>query len=385
MKASIGFSEVSRNRSVPPAVRTTLLVRSAGRCEFDGCNVDLLEHHVTLQAGFYGEVAHIIAFKIDGPRGRAKRPQVIHDISNLMLLCDRCHKLVDGKPNEFSVEALRRYKEQHEDRVRLLTGLSKDKTVVVKVLAKIGGFSVDVSNEQAFRATAPYYPKDTRGHLIDLRNLDVENSKFIDAAIVKIDQETARLYQSDLDGNNPKHISVFAFAPIPVLIYLGSKLSNKIPTALFQRHRDTEDWAWKSEHAKVEFTFRIVRPGSDSSCVAVAFSISGSVDTSNLPPAIGDSYFVYELAPKTVVPSTAILRSRETLSDFRRTYQMALALLGRDHPGARSFHVFPAVPIPMAVAIGLDILPKVTPDLEVYDNNKAQGGFVHVLTVKGKV
>jgi hypothetical protein len=32
-----------------------LFARAAGRCEFDGCNRLVIEHHVTKEAGNYGE------------------------------------------------------------------------------------------------------------------------------------------------------------------------------------------------------------------------------------------------------------------------------------------------------------------------------------------
>ena len=42
-----------------------------------------------------------------------------------------------------------------------------------------------------------------------------------------------------------RHISLFAAARIPLLVYLGSKLDDKIPIDLYQKHRGgNEDWHW---------------------------------------------------------------------------------------------------------------------------------------------
>jgi hypothetical protein len=49
----------------------------------------------------------------------------------------------------------------------------------------------------------------------------------------------------------------------------------------------------------------------------------------------------------------------------------------RDHPDVRELHIIPAVPAPVAVACGHDLLPKVHPTLIVYDYDRASGGFIN--------
>src|SRR5690349_4729616 len=79
-----------------------LYVMAGGRCEFQGCNRPLIKHHLTQQYGNFGEVAHIVAFSPQGPRGAlGARPTNIHDLSNLMLLCADCHKEIDQNAPKF--------------------------------------------------------------------------------------------------------------------------------------------------------------------------------------------------------------------------------------------------------------------------------------------
>src|SRR5438445_13057633 len=76
------------SRSISKLTQLLLFVRAGGRCEFDGCNKYLLEHHLTLTEGNFAQVAHIVAFKVAGPRGReGPRPEGINDVANLMRLC----------------------------------------------------------------------------------------------------------------------------------------------------------------------------------------------------------------------------------------------------------------------------------------------------------
>ena len=70
-KAGAGTSPVFtvKRSDLKQHVRLLLFVRAGGRCQFDGCNRYLLEHYPTLREGNFAEIAHIVAFREDGPRG----------------------------------------------------------------------------------------------------------------------------------------------------------------------------------------------------------------------------------------------------------------------------------------------------------------------------
>jgi hypothetical protein len=97
---------------------------------------------------------------------------------------------------------------------------------------------------------------------------------------------------------------------------------------------------------------------------------------------VDESFSVYVLTLQDVTPNPGFLRQREDLDAFRATYRSLLAELRKQHPSARQLHVFPAVPAPVAIACGFDLLPKVDPVLCVYDNVQAEGGFVQRLNVE---
>ena len=157
-------------------------MRAGGRCEFDGCNDYLLEHPLTLTPGNFAQMAHIVAFREDGPRGRVTlRPAYINEQINLMLLCPRCHKLIDDNPETYTVPVLQKYKQVHEDRIFHLTGLGPDlKTTIVQLKARIAGQSIAIPVAQVAAAVAPRYPTGARGHLIDLTAINSEGRAFIE-------------------------------------------------------------------------------------------------------------------------------------------------------------------------------------------------------------
>lgn len=74
-----------------------------------------------------GEACHIVAERLDGPRGTSELTQVERDkYKNLILLCNVHHKQVDDQIAEFSVEKLHNLKNQHEEWVR--TSLNYDQS-----------------------------------------------------------------------------------------------------------------------------------------------------------------------------------------------------------------------------------------------------------------
>lgn len=62
-----------------------------------------------------GYAAHQVAHSIDGPRGENNVPVECRETyENMILLCGDCHRMVDGQPNTYSVDVLRRWKKEHE-------------------------------------------------------------------------------------------------------------------------------------------------------------------------------------------------------------------------------------------------------------------------------
>ena len=373
---------VSVTRKIPPITRLALFVRAGGRCQFDGCNRFLLEHPLTLTEGNFAQTAHIVAFSREGPRGRVLLgPSDINDVRNLMLLCPQCHKLIDDHPGQYTVATLEKYKRRHEERIHHVTGLGPDlRTTVVQLKARVAGQSVAIPIAQVTEAVAPRYPTDARGHVIDLTDIDSHGEAFIETATQVIRQKIDRLYEPGMDVEETRHISLFALAPIPLLVYLGRQLSNKIPVEVYQRHRDTEDWSWKSTGTPVEYKFDKFRAGTDRTKVALLLSLSGKIHPDSLPRDIGESFTIYAMTLANMEPSPTFLRLREDLINFKESYQAALRTILRDHGNIDKIHLFPAVPAPVAVLCGRELLPKVDPELRVYDYDKRTGGFT--LTVE---
>lgn len=373
-------------RKIHEKARLQLFVRAGGRCEFDGCNQYLMEHHLTKTQGNFGQMAHIVAFSKNGPRGASdRRPADINDAANLMLLCHQCHQEIDDHPGQYSIATLRRYKDSHEQRIFHVTGLGPDlKTTIVQLKANIGDQMVDIPAAQVTEAIAPHFPVDARGHIIDLTGISSHGEAFTLAATDTIKQNLVRLYAPGMDVDHTRHISLFALAPMPLLVYLGSQLSNKIPVDFYQRHRDTGNWAWKTKGTPAAYDFRCLRTGTDPSKVAMLLSLSGVIHLANLPSDIDDRFSVYEITLDGQIPNPNYLRLKQDLVYFQSIYQSCLRMIGKDHNPLSVLHLFPAVPAPVAIACGYELLPKADPALYVYDYDKAKDGFTLAIRINEK-
>lgn len=336
-----------------------------------------MEHHVTKGRGIFAQMAHIWGFSPGGPRRNQSTSSNLHALENLMLLCPGCHKLVDDDPETYTVEHLRSIKTAHEDRVFQLTDTRPDQSTVAVVLTgQIAGDTPLVTKEQIDAAILPMYASRRNVHKIDLTGFaDKPQTDFWNLATSEIRERMSGFYQIPFDGGEPKHVSVFAIAPIPLLMVLGSCLSDKRPTLLYQRHRDTEDWRWKKSIAPVGFASRVIQRGSNPANVAVLASVSGSQSLGEIAAYVDSSFTVYQLFPDGMNPDLGILRTEVSLQAFRTTFQQLIRTIDADHPRTERVHLFPAVPAPCAVAMGRDLLPKRDPAFLVYDFDKSDGGY----------
>lgn len=373
-----------KGREVPDKTRLFLFVRAGGRCEFDGCNRYLLEHHLTKTDGIFAQMAHIWAFSALGPRGH-KRPgkAYVHADSNLILLCPECHKLVDDDPERYTATVLRKYKKAHEDRLFMLTETKPDRQTVALVLrARIGERTTSVSLSEIQGAVAPRYLGQRDVVTIDLTVLpDSSQNHYWNAGKEAILSKTRSLYEQTFESGPVRHLSVFALGPLPLLIFLGTCLSDKVPLTLYQRHRDTEGWRWKEKGQVVCCQFHELCHGRDPASVALLLSLSGRIRRDDLPQKIDDQFTIYEITPANAKPTPQFLDLEESLRTFRDVFLRVMRHIVSAHRGLERLHLFPAVPAPVAVAIGRDLMPKRDPTMLVYDYDRRVGGFVPTLEV----
>jgi hypothetical protein len=159
--------------AVSHKTRVILWAKAGGRCQYSGCNRSLIGDLISgNEDANFGFVAHIVAENSSGPRGDAVRSLDLADnIENLMLLCHVHHKLIDvDAVLEHPEQRLLDIKAAHEERIRILTEIDRDRAShVLRYGAKIGSNESLVSFEKVRLAMIPNrYPADGRSITIEI-------------------------------------------------------------------------------------------------------------------------------------------------------------------------------------------------------------------------
>jgi hypothetical protein len=365
-----------------------LWVAAGGRCEY--CNTYLLEDDLSGYSLNLGERAHIVGATDTprSPRGEADLPpEGREDVDNLMLLCRPHHRVIDQLIAEHAVEGLRRMKHEHEDRIRLLTGLKDDvATVVVRVTGGIRGAPVEIPRETVLAAVRgdgrfPRYRLALAGEDIevDLRDLPDEGDPAYwttGARVIEQAAERMRGAQQPIG-----HLSVFPLTRIPLLVALGYHLDDKIPTTIYQRRRDgtgDQGWGFDPEATPVAFRTGQIAGPRHGARVALAVSLTGPIGDEVV--AAAGTAAVYEIAPDGTAPSRDVLTARASLDAFADTYHRFLATVEHDHPDCRQIDIFAAAPAAAAVQLGRGVMRDAQPTLVVHDRDAA-GTFQPALTL----
>lgn len=373
--------EIKKARGVKENTKVLLFALSAGRCEI--CNELLIKDKLTNQTIVWGEMAHIYAFSRGGPRSDDKNLYK-NDVTNLLLACPNCHEKIDKHTQEkfYTVEYLKTIKAEHEERIRLVT--TPNKNGASKVLCMVANINneesrMSMSDVSSALIKEKLYCCDENAEEIDFTCAPgLNNSSYWKSKKDDIDQVVER-FKADLIRKKIKHISIFAIGPMPLLMHLGTQLDNKIETSFFQRHRDGEDWGWRSKKAKAKYDFKMVKKGKDKSKVALLLSLSGLIDRSLMPDKINKEYYIYELLVNPN-PNYNFLRSEKDLHNFIIKYGNAISFIKNKHKGIKHISIFPAVPAPVAVICGRALNKNSDPRLKIYNSVKKES-FKYTLTI----
>lgn len=369
--------------NIPESVKLRLWGKAAGRCEYEGCNQPLWLDSLTKCEFNTAYIAHIIADSPDGPRGHPTlSKQLAADISNLMLLCDEHHRLIDkvdlpGHP----VERLRKMKEAHERRIEIAAGITTDKSSHILLYgANVGELTSPVSYAKAAQAIFPErYPAETRPF-----SLGMQNSSFRDdmPEFWQIESEHLRrqfeaVVRPRVANGDVQHLSVFAVGPQPLLILLGCLLSDLVIAEVYQLHREPPDWRWQEDVA--DFDYVVSRPSEVKGTPVLVLSLSASIANERISTVIGADVSIWTVTINA--PHNDFLKSRRQLAKFRETARKLMVEIAKVHGQKTTLAIFPAMPISCAVELGRIRMPKADMPWVIYDQNNKLGKFVKAITI----
>lgn len=350
---------------IPKDVRRDLWIAAAGRCEFRGCCKPVDRDFLTKEKCVVGEYAHIIADSPDGARGVEGESELLaKDPNNLMLSCLDCHWRIDrhGKSNRFTVEQLHAMKREHEARIQLIYSANGVKdSLPILMTFPVGTHVPVIERTQIHHAMLENsgYTRFPAGRVVHIDKGDFEifddSLDFWPFAELTL----SRLYEQRIrpeltSRNGPTHLTIAAFAPIPMLMKLGSLIGDKTEATVLDL--PAERWLWDKRVDCQEPSFIFSVPHSLPREVAAVISISNKVDHPDSPNVVEF---------RVVEPNRDIIRQEKHLSIFRQQFNAFLMQLVRS--GVRILHLYPATPISASVEIGRMLLPKTFEEIHVWE------------------
>lgn len=339
---------------------------AGGRCEFDGCNEYLLKDNLTQIEFNDQQYAHIIAESPKGPRGQSDSKDYAGDVSNIILLCPKHHHLVDTQPEKFPKELLYEMKEKHEKRLQRLLDIQVDKQRTIVIYhANIGSNIINIPYESTVDALWPEsYPSAEHIEMGLNGSFMTENEEeFWKLEKENLEKLVKRKVIERIDDKSITKMALFALAPMPLLVRLGTLLPDKYDVKVYQKHREPDTWKWLDKKVSDEFILR--RPEKVDGEACLIFSISANIRKrveKQFPHAS-----IWEITVSN--PGLDFLKTYTQLSAFRQITRMAFKEI--KDSGKTNIKVFMAMPNACAVEVGRVWMPKVDLPLHLYDYNNS--------------
>jgi hypothetical protein len=369
---------------IPDRVKLRLWVSAGGRCEYDGCNKDLLTHETTKRSFNTSYIAHIVAAEPQGPRGdEIHSPLLALEFDNLMLLCDGCHRLIDrediaGHP----VDRLILMKKKHEERIAIVTGIKPERNShIILYGANIGAHISPLSyNEAAATILPEMFPANNRAIELSLGNCSFQDHspEYWSFQEANLTQLFSSKVVPIIEQCSDVHFSIFALAPMPLLIRLGTLLPDLYSADIYQRQREPQTWKWQKKQSNL--VYRFSEPEDKSGEAILVISISATISHDRVRTAFPTSNSIWEIFIDE--PHNGCIKTKEELAGFRVILRRAFDKIKDVHGQNAQLFVFPAMPVSASVEMGRVRMPKADLDLVIYDHNRHTNSFIQTITIQ---
>jgi hypothetical protein len=363
--------------TIPDKTKKLLLIKSGGRCQYRGCNNSLYQDLLTKRNFNSAYFAHIVADSPGGPRGNIVRsPLLAQNLSNIMLLCDTHHRLIDKiEVNKHSETLLLEMKKEHEERIERVTAINPNsQSHIVTYKANIGKHTPVLSYDTLVEFLLPeHYP--AQSNTIDLGLTDSpmrdKDNQFWETEVKVLEDNFNQRLESAIRQQNIKHISLFAFAPMPLLVKLGTLINDIQNVDVYQPIRNPK--TWKLSNDTIKTIYKISKPKSINSIVALNLSLSATINNERINSILGDDCSIYTLTIDK--PFNDFLQSKIQLQDFSIAMRQLFDEIKSNYSSQTELHIFPTMPIAIAIELGRIWMPKADMPLTIYDENKTFDGF----------
>lgn len=304
----------------------------------------------------------------------------LNSSDNIMLLCPTCHKLIDEHPEEYTVDILKEMKRKHELRIYQLTDIDDiQTTLVMNYFANIKDVSPMYEDRLFCRAVVKNgkIPNNIHSVSIGAENVPLldGNASFYLIHEALLNSAKEKIIKPSI--RNEESISLFALAPIPLLIKLGTLFSDISNVTVYQCHRLGEKWTWKKNSNEIEYQVdKSGNPGSKE--VALNISLSADILQDRINRTLGE-ICTYKITIAN--PNRLFVENERIVDEFVKTFRNCMEQIKNENPEIMFINIFAAMPNSLAIHLGMDYMPKTDPKLIIYDQISSEAGFIKALEI----
>lgn len=370
---------------IPEIVKLKLWGKSAGCCQYENCRKPLYYDSLTKAEFNTSYIAHIYADQPKGPRWHPTLSELLKsDIANLMLMCDEHHRLIDrAQIIEHPAERLLAMKKVHEEKIELLSSIIPEKrSHIILYGANIGAHGSPLSYKEAASTLLPdRYPVSTRAIELGMKNNVYQDHT--EEYWTFQQEQLSQMFQhsvSTLKGNHDvQHFSVFGLAPIPLLIKLGTLLSDIYDADIYQRHREPISWKWQADSTTTDDFFKVVPPKEIKGNPVLNLSLSATITPDRITSQLVEECSIWTVTHAN--PHNNFLTSKKILEKFREVMRETMNTIKTMHGQNAHIHVFPAMPVSASIEMGRVWMPKADLPMIIYDQNRQSQSFIKTIKI----
>ncbi len=374
---------MNKRKNIPEKTKMTLVAKSGGICEFLGCNENLFEDDITKTQINFSEIAHIIASSPNGTRGdKDLSPKLQIEESNIMLLCPTHHKMIDADGEKYTKEKLREMKAKHEEYIKHLKNIKKDRGVVTVV------YRANVSNR-----IYTFTFNDIDMSLYKQHYYEQERICFSGCVYDEGEEEYYNQEMQYLKQQYDTHIKqrqkneficnkylLYAFAPQPLLIYLGMLFSDISNVEVQQLQRlPIQEWYLSSTAKRSKIEYKMREPEViNFKKIALNLSITADISDERIKDVLGEDVDIWKI--ESSMHGNDIIKDRKDIEAYRKAIFAVYEKIKDKYGRNCKINIFPAMPIAIAIETGRAWMKKSHPKLIIYDE---KNGFKKCLEIEG--
>ena len=160
------------------------------------------------------------------------------------------------------------------------------------------------------------------------------------------------------------------------MIHLGALLSDIPAAEVYQRHREPLSWRWQEDGDYQSYV--VDEPKKIVGPPALVLSLSATIVDERILKIIPNAS-IWKVSVPT--PHNDFLKSRRQASEFRLVMRQTMDKIKALHGQDATIHIFPAMPVALAVELGRIRMPKADLPFAIYDEDRVNGGFRYALSI----